>query len=191
MSIKAIVYTCANCGTEFRTDGPKDKIRNLALVDTTAADPVNRLCALFVQWPPAMVDRFVAGAESGDDFTLAALCPGCAEAVYRALSGKRNRMLNGDAEPARPMDLAYPGTARPLAAEWTAAEVADYEAFRADRMDQVQVCTCSADFNRHTKDCAYRISVDRIDAAWQAQRKGVPHDLIIARRKSRDFNPSE
>jgi hypothetical protein len=165
VSIKAIVYTCANCGAEFRTDGPKDKIRNLALVDTTAADPVKRLCALFVSWTPTTVNRFVAGEFVAEEWmgahnALAALCPGCAEAVYRALSGKRNRMLNGDAEPTQP-----------LADEWTVAEVEAYEAFRAARMDEVQTCTCVADFNHHVKDCAYRISVDRIDAAWQAQRK--------------------
>lgn len=160
MSIKAIVYTCANCGAEFRTDGPKDKIRNLALVDTTAADPTRRLCALFVEWPPAMVDRFVAGAETGEDFTLAALCPGCAEAVYRALSAQRSGP-----------PLAWtPGEYRkPMNAAWTAADVAAYEAFLAQQREEVQLCTCAGEYNHHVVDCAYRMSMDRIDAAWKAQ----------------------
>lgn len=165
MSIKAIVYTCANCGTEFRTDGPKDKIRNLALVDTTAADPTNRLCALFVEWPPAMVDRFVAGAETGDDFTMAALCPGCAEAVYRALSGRRSGPH---------MDLAEPEPRLPLNSEWTAAALEDYEAFRSRHEDAIACCTCDLgpEKSKHADRCDYLASVRKIDAAWYAQYKG-------------------
>jgi hypothetical protein len=172
MSIKAIVYTCANCGAEFRTDGPKDKIRNLALVDTIAADPDLRLCALFVSWTPDTVDRYVGGAFIQEDWlrntALAALCPGCAEAVYRALSAQRSGP-----------PLAWtPGEYRkPMNAEWTAADVAAYEAFLAQHREEVQLCTCAGEYNHHVADCAYRMSMDRIDAAWKAQyTREVPHD---------------
>jgi hypothetical protein len=58
-----------------------------------------------------------------------------------------------------------------LHTQWSAEELAAYEAYCARRHGELRACTCGlaeAHLNRHAEDCAYLASVRAIDAGWYA-----------------------